>query len=76
MDYFEFKKNVIELNEAKVTMSKLKPGLRVDVIHAGRSARNYGVKDQNVYQGKVQVLGLGIVPYKTKADKRHVIGSD
>ena len=69
-------KQYTQLNEAKVTMSKLKPGLKVNVIHSGRSARNYGVKDENVYQGKVQVLGLGIVPYKTKANKRHVIGSD
>tara|TARA_B100000963_G_scaffold345714_1_gene350104 strand:+ start:831 stop:1319 length:489 start_codon:yes stop_codon:yes gene_type:complete len=69
-------KQYTQLNEAKVTMSKLKPGLKVDVIHSGRSARNYGVRDENVYQGKVQVLGLGIVPFKTSANKRHVIGSD
>jgi len=76
MDYFEFREEQRILSEGKVTMSKLKPGLKIDVIHSGRSARNYGVKDENVYGGKVKVLGLGIVPYKTKADKKHVVGSD
>ena len=76
MDYFKFKEEMVALNEGKVTMSKLKPNLKVNVIHTGRSARNYGIKDENVYGGKVKVLGVGIVPYETRANKRHIVGSD
>jgi len=72
-DYFKFRQ---ELNEAKVTIAKLKAGLKVNVIHKGRSAKNFGVDGQNVYGGKVQVLGIGIVPFGKPAEKRHVIGKD
>lgn len=72
-DYFALRQ---ELNEAKVSVAKLKPGLKVNVIHTGASARNYGVSGVNVYSGKVQVLGLGVVPYGKPAKTSHVIGKD
>ena len=50
--------------------------MKLNVIHHGRSAKNYGVSGQDVYGGKVQVLGIGIVPFGQKAEKRHVIGKD
>lgn len=65
-----------QFNEAKVTMAKLKPGMTFDVIHKGRSARNFGVNGQNVYGGKVKVLGMGNVPFKKKAEKKHVFAKD
>ena len=65
-----------ELNEAKVSAAKLKPGMKLNVFHHGASARNYGVNGENVYGGKVQVLGLGIVPYGKPAKASHVIGKD
>ena len=71
--YFELKK---ELTEAKVSIAKLRPGLKVNVIHTGRSAQNYGVSGQNVYGGRVQVLGLGSVPSGKPAEKRHVLAKD
>ena len=64
------------ITEAKVSMAKLKAGMKVSVIHFGRSAKNFGVQDEDVYGGKVQVLGMGIVPFGKKAEKRHVIGKD
>ena len=72
-DYFTLRQ---ELNEAKVSIAKLKPGLKVNVIHTGRSAQNYGVSGQNVYGGRVQVLGLGSVPSGKPAEKRHVLAKD
>jgi hypothetical protein len=72
-DYFELRQ---ELNEAKVTVAKLKPGMKLNVFHSGASARNYGVNGENVYGGKVQVLGLGNVPYGKPAKTSHVIGKD
>jgi len=72
-DYFELKK---ELTEAKETVAKLKPGMKLNVFHSGASARNYGVNGENVYGGKVQVLGLGNVPYGKPAKTSHVIGKD
>lgn len=65
-----------QFNEAKVTMAKLKAGMTFDVIHSGRSARNFGVNGQNVYGGKVKVLGVGNVPYGKKAEKKHVFARD
>ena len=65
-----------QLSEAKVSVAKLKPGLKVNVFHSGPSARNYGIKDENVYGGKVQVLGVGNVPYGKPATARHVIAKD
>ena len=64
------------LTEGKVSMAKLKAGMKVSVIHKGRSAKNFGVDGQDVFGGKVQVLGLGIVPYGKPADKRHIVGKD
>lgn len=64
------------LSEGKVTMARLKPGMKLNVIHKGSDARAYGVTGDNVYQGKVQVLGVGIVPYGKKADKKYVIAKD
>jgi len=72
-DFFNIRQ---ELTEAKVTVAKLRPGLKLNVFHSGASARNYGVKDENVYGGKVQVLGLGNVPYGKPATARHVIAKD
>ena len=64
------------LAEAKVSMTKLKAGMTLNVVHAGRSASNYGVRDQDVYGGKVKVLGIGIKPYKDKPNKRQVLATD
>ena len=72
-DFFKFRE---ELNEGKVSVAKLKAGLKLNVVHSGRSAKNYGVSGQDVYGGKVQVLGIGVVPFGKKAEKRHVIGKD
>ena len=69
-------KDLRALTEGKVTMARLKPGLKVNVIHKGRSAKNFGVDGQDVYGGKVKVLGMGIVPYGKKAEKRHIVGKD
>ena len=71
--YFELKK---ELTEAKVSIAKLRPELKVNVIHKGRSARNFGISGQNVYGGRVEILGLGNVPYGKPAKASHVIGRD
>ena len=64
------------ITEGKVSIAKLKAGMKVSVIHKGRSAKNFGVDGQDVFGGKVQVLGLGIVPYGKPADKRHIVGKD
>ena len=64
------------ITEAKVSMAKLSAGMKVDVIHTGRSARNYGIKDENVYGGKVQVLGIGIVPFNKQPKPNMVISKD
>lgn len=64
------------LQEGKLTMASLKPGAVATPIWKGRSAQNYGIRGLPVYDGKVKVLGLGIVPFRTKAEKKHVIGND
>lgn len=69
-------KSFNQFNEGKVTMAQLRPGMTVDVIHKGRSARNYGVNGESVYGGKVKVLGMGIVPSGKHAEKKHVIAND
>ena len=74
--YFELKEGIQELNEAKVSMAKLKPGMKLNVIHDGKSARNYGVNGENVYGGKVQVLGMGNVPMGKPAKASHVFAKD
>ena len=77
MKYFgEFRNEQRFLAEGKVSMAKLKAGMKVNVIHSGRSAKNYGIKDQNVYGGKVQVLGIGVKPYKDKPNARMVLAKD
>lgn len=60
------------ITEAKVTVAKLRPGMVLDVIHHGRSAKQMGVAGENVFGGKVKVLGLGIIPFKEKPSKKHV----
>ena len=65
-----------QLNEARITMAKLRPGLKLSVFHKGRSAKNYGVDGEDVYGGKVQVLGVGLIPFGKKAEKRHVVAKD
>jgi len=74
--YFELKESIQELQEAKVSIAKLKPGLKLNVIHDGKSARNYGVNGENVYSGKVQVLGMGNVPMGKPAKDSHVFAKD
>ena len=69
-------KDIRNLVEGKVSLAKLKANMKVHVIHKGRSARNFGVDGEDVYGGKVRVLGLGVVPYGKKAEKRHVVGKD
>tara|TARA_E500000081_G_scaffold15067_2_gene18460 strand:+ start:4004 stop:4495 length:492 start_codon:yes stop_codon:yes gene_type:complete len=71
-----FKRWEETLNEGKVTIAKLRPGLTVTPMWKGRSAKNYGISGMPVYDGKVKVLGMGIVPFGKKADKRMVIGKD
>lgn len=75
-NFFNLRGEIQELTEGKVSMAKLKVGMKVSVIHKGRSAKNYGVDGQDVYGGKVQVLGMGIVPFGKKAEKRHVVAKD
>ena len=72
-DYFELRQ---ELNEAKISLAKLSAGMKVNIIHDGRSAKQFGIKDENVYGGKVQVLGLGVIPYKKEASKQLVLAKD
>jgi hypothetical protein len=71
-----FKRWEETLNEGKVTIATLRPGLTVTPMWKGRSAKNYGISGMPVYDGKVKVLGMGIVPFGKKADMRMVIGKD
>jgi len=72
-DYFQLRDY---LPEGKVSIAKLRPGLKVNLLWSGPSARNYGIKDDNVYGGKVKVLGMGNVPYGKPAKSRHVFAKD
>jgi hypothetical protein len=65
-----------QLEEGKVSIAKLKVGLAMTPMWTGRSAKNYGIAGQAVYDGKVKVLGMGIVPFGKKAEKRHIIAKD
>lgn len=71
-----FNKFAETLHEGKVTMAKLRPGLVATPMWKGRSAKNYGISGMPVYDGKVKVLGMGVVPFGKKAEKKHVIGKD
>jgi hypothetical protein len=62
----------IQLDEATVSVAKLRPGMAVNVTHFGRSAKIYKVDGQNVFGGKVKVLGLGVVPRSKKPTKNDV----
>ena len=64
------------LNEGKVTISKIKQGMTFTPMWKGRSAKNYGIVDTPCYDGKVKVLGMGMVPFGKKAEKKHVMGRD
>ena len=64
------------LSEGKVTIANLKAGMKLNVIHQGRSAKQFGIKDENVYGGKVQVLGIGIIPWKKEAKSNMVLAKD
>jgi hypothetical protein len=64
------------LKEGKVTVAKLRPGVVATPMWKGRSAKNYGISGLPVYDGKVKVLGLGVVPFGKRAEKKHVIGKD
>lgn len=74
MDYFELREKF--LTEGKVSITKLKKGMKVNVIHSGRDAKNYGIKDVNVYGGKVQVMGFGIIPFKKLAERKYILADD
>jgi len=77
MNYFgQFRKDLKILSEGKVSMAKLKAGLKLSVIHKGRSAKNFGVDGEDVYGGKVKVLGVGVKPFKQLQSKRHVLAKD
>ena len=58
-----------QLDEGKVTIAKLRVGTTVTPMWKGRSAKNYGIAGQPVYDGKVKVLGMGMVPFGKKAEK-------
>ena len=49
-----------QLQEGKVSIAKLKVGLTFTPMWKGRSAKNYGIAGQPVYDGKVKVLGMEI----------------
>ena len=72
-NYFQLRQ---ELFEAKVSIAKLSAGMKVNIIHDGKSAKNFGIQDENVYKGKVQILGLGVIPYKKEASKQLVLAKD
>lgn len=74
MDFFQAREKF--LTEGKVSITKLTAGMTVNVIHTGRSAKNFGVKDENVYGGKVKVLGIGIIPFKQLAKPNMVLAKD
>ena len=77
MNYFgEVRNNLKNLSEGKVSMAKLKAGLKVNVIHKGRSAKNFGVDGENVYGSPVKVLGIGVKPFKQLQSKSHVLAKD
>ena len=77
MNYFgEVRNNLKNLSEGKVSMAKLKAGLKVNVIHKGRSAKNFGVDGENVYGSPVKVLGIGVKPFKQLQSKSHVLARD
>ena len=77
MKYFgQTRENLKYLAEGKVSMAKLKAGLKVNVIHKGRSAKNFGVDGENVYGSPVKVLGIGVKPFKQLQSKRHVLAKD
>lgn len=63
------------ITEAKVSMTKLKPGMKVTVTMSGRSAKNFGVEGETI--GPIKILGVGIVPRKAKGpEKNHVVAKD
>lgn len=62
----------IQLDEAKVNVAKLRPGMTVNITHYGRSAKMYKVDGDNVFGGKVKVLGVGVVPRSKEPTKKDV----
>lgn len=64
------------LTEGKISMARVKAGDKVNVIHSGRFAKQVGVSGQNVYGGKVQVMGLGAVIMGQDARKAKIFGKD
>jgi len=71
-----FNQSADPLNEGKVSIAKLRPGVTMTPMWKGRSAKNYGIAGQPVYDGKVKVLGMGMVPFGKKAEKKHVLAKD
>lgn len=64
------------LLEGKLSMAQIKPGATATPMWKGRSAKNYGIAGEPVYEGKIKVLGLGMVPYGKDANKSHILGKD
>ena len=77
MKYFgQTRESLKYLAEGKVSMAKLKAGLKFNVIHKGRSAKNFGVDGENVYGSPVKVLGIGVKPFKQLQSKQHILAKD
>ena len=64
------------LEEAVVPISRLKKGDVVTVKHKGRSARNFGVDGEDVYDGKVKALGAGYLPFGKSFNRKYILGND
>jgi len=69
-------KEIRNLVEGKVSMAKLKAGLKLNIIAVGRQARTAGLSKANIYDGKVKILGVGIIPFKAQPKKSMVIAKD
>ena len=72
--YFQFKEQY--LSEGKVSLTKAKAGMKVEIQVRGPMARRVGMKkgDNPFGEGaKVQILGFGIVPFGKSPEKKHVI---
>ena len=76
MDYFEFKKKVIDLSEGRINQSKIKAGDKVEIHAKGSLAKRSGFKKGDNPFGedvRVKILGLGVTPYGQQANPRQVI---
>ena len=64
------------LEEAVISMSRLKKGNVVTVKHKGRSAKNFGVDGEDVYDGKVKALGVGYLPFGKSFNRKYILAND